>query len=521
MNLEEHRRRLEKLGELKNEDRKVLRIAICGSFNSGKTSLLNALLGTNLPVKNVTTTGTLTKIHFGNKIQAEFADGFLRTISEKELKEFVTVKEKNLNGIRRSEAVTIWVGCRNELLKAGTIEFWDTPGLSDDKNLDEITSRAVEECDVVIFVMDATHLLSLSDKYFLAFKLAKSVGRNIIVAINKTDLLDQEELNEVIEEACERLSNFGNGNCGCGPVFTSANPKTLRITDLKNRLKRIVKDNIRRSTCIDTARRAKIKTFAEESLQFLEEDLRAIEDMLKLDLEQEQQKRFYLTEQSHLENFTKIHNYIDLQIRKLYDDSMWRQTLEQVQREENWEKNYVELSSKVMRETLEQIFSNMKTTAENFSSCYPSLKSLSPLNTETVWTHMNWGENFKDEHFGGMLSGAATGAAIGSAIPVIGTGVGAVAGLFVGAYRDNSENEKAKQSYQETCIDNTITAYLNAPAKVAENIAEAFRKNFLNAITKDFLDGIKSDLKIDAHFAKKHLALKELLEKIRSQQTEI
>ena len=283
------------------------------------------------------------------------------------------------------------------MLKDGAIEFWDTPGLDDDKALDEITSRAVEECDVVIFVIEVGHLLSLSDKSFLAFKLAQSVGSNIIVAINKIDLLDQEELNEVTEEARARLSNFGNGNCGCGPVFTSANPKTIQITDLKNRLKRIVKDDSRRSKCLDTANKTKIKTFAEESLQLMEEELRTMEDTLKTfygNFVQERLDHFYLLEQTHLENITKIRRYIDSQIYKLDDVSMLRQTLEQVRREEDWEKNYVELSSQSMRAALGKIFFNIQKATENFSSYYPSLKSLPPLDSEIIWRHMDWGKKF-------------------------------------------------------------------------------------------------------------------------------
>ena len=44
------------------EGNRPMRIAICGKFKSGKTSLLNLLLGLDLPVRAITATKLITRI---------------------------------------------------------------------------------------------------------------------------------------------------------------------------------------------------------------------------------------------------------------------------------------------------------------------------------------------------------------------------------------------------------------------------------------------------------------------------
>lgn len=520
MKLEEHARRLEKLKALIADDRKILRIAICGGFNSGKTSLLNLLLGLNLPVKTLTTTRIITKIHTGNRLQAEFADGWRRTVSQKELNEFISIKQKTLNGVAQSEAVAAWVGCQNELLQKGAVEFWDTPGLADDETLDKITASAVEQCDVVIYVMDAARILSKTDKYFLAYKLKQMVGSNIIVVINKMDLPRPEEMREIIEEAREVLADFGNRNCGNGALFTSANPQNFQIKDLANRLRRLCTNAERRSACLLTARNAKIKNFSAECLKTLEEDIEELENNFKklsADFGQSQLERFKKLKRTYLDDKAKVNSEINYRICALEDIQMLEEILEQVKTQEDWEKNYVELSSKVMREAIEKIFSDIETIDEGLLLYYPSLKNLPPISTEKIWTHMDWGENFDAAHFGGMLSGALAGAAAGSVIPVIGSGVGAVAGLVIGAYRDGSKNNEVKKLFQYNCVNDTIQAWLKFPCDIAKNIAEDFRENLLKMLEHDFTERIMSEFKsaISINSLRKILALSNYADEIK------
>lgn len=495
VNLKEHKNRLERLKALIADERKILRIAVCGSFNSGKTSLLNLLFGLNLPVKGVSTTGVITKIRLGNRFQAEYANGLLRTVSERELNDIIAVK-KTSKGVVQSEVVTAWVGCRSELLPDGTLEFWDTPGLEDDNILDELTRTAVEQCDVVIFVMSAQRLLSLSDKYFLALKLKESVGNNIVAVINQIDLLTSQDEREVLDDARYMLADFGNRYCGVGPVFTSANPETLQIKDLKNRLMRIVKNKQRRSDCLTAARKAKIKNFSAEWLSILNEDLKATEAALNFGGKQAEE--LYHLERKHDLTKRNLSQDIDLYIRKFDDVSFWQKTLDQVKTEDEWEKNYIALSATALKSAMKKIFEDIGVVFHKYLNMieYPSCNPFlwSKINIDDIWAKMDWGKNFDDAHFGGMLSGAITGAGLGSVIPLIGTGIGMVTGFAVGAYRDGSKNEEAQKYFQATCVNNTILAYQNFVADEAKNIVEAFKKNLFVMMDQDFTDRIKREL---------------------------
>ena len=485
MDFYEHQRRYEKMTALVTDERTTLRIAICGCFKSGKTSLLNLLFGLNLPVKTVTATGTLTKIHYGTGFRAEFARGISFFVSEKQATDLIAVKEKKSSGVVRGNAVTVWVGCQNKLLSGGAVEFWDTPGLNDDETLDKITAVAVEQCDVVIYVMDARRLFSLADKNFLAVRLKRMVGNNIIVVINEMDLLDKEGILEVLDDSLEALDGFGNENCGYCPVFTSAKETDSRIDALKNRLKKICLDVNRRRACLLTARHAKIKSFAEEWQILLNQDLQENDDEFKrvsVQLAHEEQNTLRDLVRKYEADVLPLEREIHLLMCKFGDIAIWRQTLEQVKHEKNWEKNYVALSQKFMRATMEQIFSDIRTTTEKYLSSddYPACFPLQIINTEEIWDFMDWGTNFEADNTSGMLGGAVAGATVGSIIPGIGTAVGAIAGFVAGVVCDVSKDEEALKNFQENCINATIQSYQGFPAHIAEELAVRFINNLFD-----------------------------------------
>ncbi|MFO0548034.1 MAG: ribosome biogenesis GTPase Der [Polyangiaceae bacterium] len=64
--------------------------------------------------------------------------------------------------------------------------------------------RAMEHCDVVVLVADAAEGVSEQDAKILG--LAVERGRAVVVALNKTDLLDKKELEKAEEDARDKLS---------------------------------------------------------------------------------------------------------------------------------------------------------------------------------------------------------------------------------------------------------------------------------------------------------------------------
>lgn len=76
----------------------------CGKFKSGKTSLLNLMLGTDLPVKSTTATGIITKVIYGKASAVKMKDGEIKSTPRQELYDYISVVDKNLDGITIGDA---------------------------------------------------------------------------------------------------------------------------------------------------------------------------------------------------------------------------------------------------------------------------------------------------------------------------------------------------------------------------------------------------------------------------------
>lgn len=487
MNIVQHRALSEKWNALISEQRKILRIAFCGRFKSGKTSLLNLLLDLDLPVKAVTATGTVTRIQYGIENQVEFKDGVRKIVSKKELDDFIKIKRKDIDGISRSEAVTAFVGSQNVLMNKGNVEFWDTPGLDDDKELQKITIDAINNCDVVVFVLDALQYMSSSEKNFLTEKLKKFVGTNIIVVVNRMDMIPFENQHEVINSAQDDLRYFGNGICGYGPVFTSASPIAHDIDLLKSRIVKMCESERNRTKGINIARKAKIFSMAQSWRKALMETHNDIDKLVQL--ETKKQKDF-------LEQLTLKHNSVELNFTKnissiianIESIDYWENILGVVKDSQNWEKNYVSLSTSVMQNEMNKLFHRIRKTAETTidSDEYPHCFPLPAINTDLIWQNMDWGHDFNVDNATGMMAGVAAGAVAGSFVPGVGTAIGAFAGFLIGIARDVSKDSNAKTEFQNSCISNTIREYNKKPCLIAKAQVKFFQEEVLKNMEVDF-----------------------------------
>lgn len=207
-----------------------MRIAVCGKFKSGKTSLLNLLFGLELPVQAVTATRLVTRIIKGNGSYMETEDGTRTKLATDERNQLILGE----NNPEQSPSAGIVVGCDSPLLgEAGEMEFWDTPGLEDTAELTEITMHALERCDLAILVFDANKFGSWCEKMTLE-NLQDLLGGNVVYVINRIDLLNSEEdFMHVKRSANYLLKEYGNEVVGHGHIlYTSASPEKSDISML-------------------------------------------------------------------------------------------------------------------------------------------------------------------------------------------------------------------------------------------------------------------------------------------------
>jgi small GTP-binding protein len=153
-------------------------IVFVGPFSSGKSSLINALLGEAiLSVGPVPTTDRITILRYGDSAQK----------------------------VRGGDFDTLFHP--SELLKK--VSFVDTPGLeSIFQKHEEATRKFLHRADVVLLVMLATQAITARNLDYL--KMLQEYGKSVILIVNQVDVLSPEEVQSVKQYVSEQAhDNLG------------------------------------------------------------------------------------------------------------------------------------------------------------------------------------------------------------------------------------------------------------------------------------------------------------------------
>lgn len=178
-----------------------LEVALFGRVSSGKSSLLNALLGSDvLPVGVNPITAVPTKLRYGAVLRAgvSFSDGRSEVVGIEQLASLVT--EQGNPGNRR-DVVRALVEVPSSRLKQGIV-LVDTPGLGSLARRGSAETLAyLPACDLALVLIDAGTTLNEEDIGTL--RLLYEAGIPALVLLSKADLLteaDQRDVTSYIEE---------------------------------------------------------------------------------------------------------------------------------------------------------------------------------------------------------------------------------------------------------------------------------------------------------------------------------
>jgi small GTP-binding protein len=170
---------LEDLRQAHEDLEGIFMLVICGEYNSGKSSLVNALLGDSVVPEGVTpTTDRITILGYGEEPHEVEESGWI---------------------VRRSFP--------SPLLR--DLALVDTPGTNAIiERHQELTERFVPRADLVLFVTSADRPFTQSERVFL--ELISDWGKKITVVVNKIDILEssderQQVLDFVREHARQTL----------------------------------------------------------------------------------------------------------------------------------------------------------------------------------------------------------------------------------------------------------------------------------------------------------------------------
>jgi GTPase SAR1 family protein len=229
-------------------------LVVLGEFNHGKSTLINALLALRdpwsadasptqpatepfLPVGITPTTAVLTLIRHGERAAAEavFEDGRHQAIDPGKLVDWLTVAGAQPTNESRGEPAGSAGGapsreglgtlpgfpCESrQSLSHVEIEHpapflreqvtvVDTPGVNDiNEQRADITYGYVPRADAALFLLDATQILTASERRFLEERILRSCRDRLVFVVSKADLLNQAELEEATQFARRHLSGL-------------------------------------------------------------------------------------------------------------------------------------------------------------------------------------------------------------------------------------------------------------------------------------------------------------------------
>ncbi len=182
---------------VKLESNEVM-IPLVGEFSSGKSSLLNALLGQPiLPTDILPTTFTINEVRFS--CEKDRIEIFFNDERKREFEGLIDLKEINY-----SDANLIRIYSTSRVIPPGIV-IVDAPGLSSGiKRHEEIIRNYVPRADGIFLVIDVNQgSITKSTENFL--KIANAIHKKIYLILTKSDLKSPRELEEIKKYA---ISNY-------------------------------------------------------------------------------------------------------------------------------------------------------------------------------------------------------------------------------------------------------------------------------------------------------------------------
>jgi GTPase SAR1 family protein len=172
-------------------------LAVLGQFKRGKTTLINALLGSRLlPTAVVPLTSIITLIRHGHNLRIEvfFKNGARKEIALEELPEYVTERGNPEN---QKEVQYVEVNYDSRYLRDG-VQIIDTPGIgSTYQHNTAVTYSYLSKVDAAIFLVGVDPPISQVEYDFLS-DIKKYVNK-IFFLQNKIDQMDENDRIESLE----------------------------------------------------------------------------------------------------------------------------------------------------------------------------------------------------------------------------------------------------------------------------------------------------------------------------------
>lgn len=188
-------------------------VLFCGEFKRGKSSLVNAIIGTELcPTDIGIATSVVTTIKYGAVKKAVRYYGNLLenadSLKSEEI-EWEDIDKYTMGDVLEIDnTILVELSYPSPFLKNG-ITIIDTPGIGGlDPRHAILTHMALPKADVIVFVTDAGEPLTQSELEFYESKVL-SCGKQNVVLVNKSDILTADTLATHVSNTKLQLAKLG------------------------------------------------------------------------------------------------------------------------------------------------------------------------------------------------------------------------------------------------------------------------------------------------------------------------
>ena len=187
----------------------LYRVAVIGEFKRGKSSMINALLGTEvLPTSVLPMTAAITRVTYSEekRISVLYKDGTRESATIEQLADFATKRDaERAERASRIKEITVFypsVFCKNH------IDLIDTPGLNDDEAMTAVTLGVVGEIDAAVMVISAQEPLSITEQDLILLMIAEHGIRHIVFVVTYIDAVsdDTDDQDKMIAYIKRRIS---------------------------------------------------------------------------------------------------------------------------------------------------------------------------------------------------------------------------------------------------------------------------------------------------------------------------
>lgn len=189
---------------------KLYRVAVIGEFKRGKSSLINALVGSSiLPTDILPMTAVNTHLVYGaeKKIEIYFKDGTVQDSSVEQLMDYATKYDQQREKMARTvERIVVHypsVYCKNH------IEIIDTPGMNDNDEMTSVTLSVLGQIDAAIMVISAAMPLSESEQDLVLSMIEQQGIHHVVFVVTHIDKVSKRvsEQNRIIGFIRQRISD--------------------------------------------------------------------------------------------------------------------------------------------------------------------------------------------------------------------------------------------------------------------------------------------------------------------------